>query len=538
MPSELSTKVLDHLGLVSGMCEELDLVNQIDSHFSQDLEQREVSIGIICKSLIINGLGFVQRRLYMVSSFFEGKPTELLLGEGIEASHLNDTVIGRALDEIHAYGCTQLFSELSPVICSNLGLTPRYANMDSTDFHLDGVYNSENPPADGSKLLHLTKGYSRDHRADLNQVVLNLITENQAGIPIHMEALDGNSSDKSCFRDTIERHIGQLQNFTGFDYLIMDSAGYTQSAIGAHSPSGKWISRVPETVGGCKELIRQEHLFKPLVTGYQYVTVGSSYAGVPQRWLIIHSEQAQKREVKTLVKNYSKQSRREYQSVLKLQKKEFSCPKDAQKAVDELIGKSKTLKLEELSILERKQYKGRGRPTKDSEPEIVYFLELCVSCPISKYRDLENQKGKFIIATNELDDNKLSDKEVFMAYKGLSKVERGFRFLKDPQFVASSLFVKKPERVEALVFIMTLCLTVYAALEYRIREGLALQDEYIPNQLGKKVQNPTARWVFEVFTGIHLLYGLEKPIILNIKEIHTKIIDLLGAKYRKYYFRE
>jgi hypothetical protein len=136
------------------------------------------------------------------------------------------------LDEIHAYGCTQLFSELSPVICSNLGLTPRYANMDSTDFHLDGVYNSEKPPADGSKLLHLTKGYSRDHRADLNQVVLNLITENQAGIPIHMEALDGNSSDKSCFRNTIERHIGQLQNVTGFDYLIMDSAGYTQSAIG------------------------------------------------------------------------------------------------------------------------------------------------------------------------------------------------------------------------------------------------------------------------------------------------------------------
>ncbi|MFT6962635.1 MAG: RimJ/RimL family protein N-acetyltransferase [Flammeovirgaceae bacterium] len=49
MASELSTKALDHLGLVSGMCEELDLVNQIDSHFSQDLEQREVSIGIICK---------------------------------------------------------------------------------------------------------------------------------------------------------------------------------------------------------------------------------------------------------------------------------------------------------------------------------------------------------------------------------------------------------------------------------------------------------------------------------------------------------
>lgn len=49
----------------------------------------------------------------MVSSFFESKPVDLLLGEGIEASHLNDTVIGRALDDIHAYGCSKLFSKQS-----------------------------------------------------------------------------------------------------------------------------------------------------------------------------------------------------------------------------------------------------------------------------------------------------------------------------------------------------------------------------------------------------------------------------------------
>lgn len=539
MASELSTKVLDHLGLVSGMCDELDLVNQIDTHLIQDLSQRDVSIGTICKALIINGLGFVQRRLYMVSSFFEGKPIELLLGEGIHASHLNDTVIGRALDDLHAYGCTKLFNKLVPEICKNLGLTPRYAHMDSTDFHLDGVYNSERPPDDDSTVLHLTQGYSRDHRPDLNQVVLNLITDNQAGIPIHMEALDGNSSDKSSFRNTIERHISQLQNVTDFEYLTMDSAGYTQETISTHSGQIKWISRVPETVKGCKEILKQAIDFNPLTTGYQYITVGSTYADVAQRWLVIHSEQAQKREVKTLVKNYSKQSKKEYQQVLKLQKQEFSCPKDAQMAADQLLNKTKTLQLDQLSIRQKAKYKGQGRPNKDSKPEsIVYLLDLNVSSPISKFRDLENQKGKFILATNELAADKLPDQEVLAAYKGLSKVERGFRFLKDPQFVASSLFVKKPERVEALVCIMTLCLTVYAALEYRIRQELEAKDEYIPNQLGKQVKNPTARWVFEIFIGIHLLYGMEKPMVLNFKEIHLKIIDLLGTQYRKYYLRE
>jgi hypothetical protein len=52
---------------------------------------------IIIKALILNGLGFNQRRLYMVSNFFSDKPIAHLLGAGIDSSHLNDTVIGRCL---------------------------------------------------------------------------------------------------------------------------------------------------------------------------------------------------------------------------------------------------------------------------------------------------------------------------------------------------------------------------------------------------------------------------------------------------------
>jgi hypothetical protein len=50
--------------------------------------------------------------------------------------------------------------------------------------------------------------------------------------------------------------------------------------------------------------------------------------------------------------------------------------------------------------------------------------------------------------------------------------ERGFRFRKDPQFLAASLYLKKPERIMALLMVMTVCLLGYAALEYRIRQAL------------------------------------------------------------------
>ncbi len=81
-----SSKSLDHLGIVSGMIDELDLVKMLDSLLETDGKTRTVSMGILIKALIMNGLGFTQRTLYMVSSFFSDKPIELLLGEGIESS--------------------------------------------------------------------------------------------------------------------------------------------------------------------------------------------------------------------------------------------------------------------------------------------------------------------------------------------------------------------------------------------------------------------------------------------------------------------
>ena len=48
--------------------------------------------------------------------------------------------------------------------------------------------------------------------------------------------------------------------------------------------------------------------------------------------------------------------------------------------------------------------------------------------------------------------------EILWNYKNQQSCERGFRFLKEPQFFADSFFVKKTERVETILFIMSLCL--------------------------------------------------------------------------------
>ncbi|SQD78835.1 protein of unknown function [Moritella yayanosii] len=59
--------------------------------------------------------------------------------------------------------------------------------------------------------------------------------------------------------------------------------------------------------------------------------------------------------------------------------------------------------------------------------------------------------------------------------------------------------------------IMTCCLMVYAALEYKIREALRTKDVYFPNLKYKPCQNSTARWVLFCFQGIDILPISEKP---------------------------
>ena len=83
------------------------------------------------------------------------------------------------------------------------------------------------------------------------------------------------------------------------------------------------------------------------------------------------------------------------------------------------------------------------------------------------------RKACWIIGTNVLDTTVLTDQDLVTTYKEQGCVERGFRFLKDPLFLASSVTVSKPERIMALSFIMVLCLLIYRLAEFRLRSGLA-----------------------------------------------------------------
>ena len=144
----------------------------------------------------------------------------------------------------------------------------------------------------------------------------------------------------------------------------------------------------------------------------------------------------------------------------------------------------------------------------------------------------QQQKDACFVLATTVNPEKVNDEEVFSHYKKQSNVEMGFRFLKDPLFFTSSLFLKKPSRIAGLLMVMTLSLMVYNIAQRKLRKELEKQSETIPNQIGKPIRNPTLRWIFQVFEGINFVKIKSKEnvkyMVDGIKALHQKIIRLFG----------
>jgi transposase len=199
------SQVLDHLGLVAGMFDELGIGDVLDRATHQHPAMRDLTVGEAVNAMGLNGLGCINQALDLVPRFFQHKPTSRLMSPRIVPAQLNDDALGRALETLDTYGVTELYRLTAATAAERLGLAPRFAHLDCTSFHVDGRYNSNEEPED--KVVPITRGYSRDHRPDRNQVMLELMVEPQAGMPIWMQPRSGHSRDAHDFGEAVRVHV-------------------------------------------------------------------------------------------------------------------------------------------------------------------------------------------------------------------------------------------------------------------------------------------------------------------------------------------
>lgn len=538
MSPTLETKIknIDHLGIVGGLIDEIGIVEIINSKLGIDIREK-ISSGILVKAVLLNGLGFVSRPLYLFSQFFDDKGIEILLGEDVKNDYINDDKIGRVMDKLYKYGLNNLFIEIVLSVINKFKIDTKYSHLDATSFHLHGKYNSEENHEKESEIIRerpiiITKGYSRDHRADLKQCVLDLITSSDGDIPLLMRAGDGNEADKAVFGKILVEFKKQIV----FDsIMVCDSALYSQENLKLIEHL-KWISRVPMTIKKAKELVQSveieeinleeiERRAALKLDSYKWKEEIVSYGGIKQTWLIVESQKRKKSDLDKLDKKLKKEKDKVEKLLKELKKENFETPEQARY---KLKGINKSLKLFEIKEVKLIESKSKDNKT-------IYKMS---GVGHEKAEDIEIQKkeaGRFILATNLVDDNKLDPEEIIRNYKNQQSCERGFRFLKDPLFFADSFFVENPERIETMLFLMSLCLLVYNLGQRELRNSLKRAKTGIKNQLGKLTNSPTLRWVFQCFQGIHILTLNGVNQIVNLTSERNFILNYLPSSCQKYY---
>src|SRR6266568_302610 len=242
---------LDHLGLIASVIKDLGLIRMIDARIVPD-EQEEITPGEAVAGMILNGLGFANRPLSLTPQFFANKPLDLLFREGIRAEMFNRFKLGRTLDEVYTYGCDLLFSELALAVCVQEGIEQRFHHLDTTSFSLSGDY----VPESDEQAITITHGYSKDHRPDLKQAVLELLVSQDGGVPLVSKSWDGNTSDTQIFKERAEALIAAFASAQAPRYLVADAKLYSEDHATSLAKLG-CITRIPATLKLVSQVISQ-----------------------------------------------------------------------------------------------------------------------------------------------------------------------------------------------------------------------------------------------------------------------------------------
>jgi transposase len=516
---------------------------------------KSTSPGILAESLVA-ALLCGCRPLYKVEHFWqENKVADLFYkNEGISGHQLNDDAYARMLDLLASLDCRRLFESICLQMLQYHGLDIILAHSDTTSVSVEGIYavNENGTPSQETVESGFTinHGHSKDRRPDLKQFKIGLSVQ-EKGLPLSGELLSGNESDQNWNPQTVEELSQMLLN-NGYENVIFlaDCALIsTQSLKNLAERNVQFISRFPETFKLAGELKTQAWTEdnwedigvlaenKQNAAYYKTWRAQREIEGKHFDFVVVHSSNLEERKEKTLRKSVEKLS-----SVLKrrseeLAKKDYACETDAQREGQRLQAEMEEKGFcSELYIkhLETTSYGRRGRPAKGTEAtkRVTWRAEVKIGEIKADVYDSKKKQASTFVLIHRLKDGKGSE-EILMSYKNQDKVEQGFRFMKQPQYLGP-IYTKKPSRVEALGYIFLLVLLLAKYLEYRVRLGMERDGGELKIG-GQKVLRPSAKTILEVLNAM-LIYSLNGELKLpgNVAKDALDVIRWAGFNEQIY----
>lgn len=532
------------LPIVASYARKLGVVEEIDRLCSRS---RGLSPGRVVLALILDALSG-RSPLFRLPDAFTKLDTELLLGEAIAPSALNDDAVGRVLDRIYEVGTGKVLSAVAVRAVKLFNLNTTHVHHDTTSRTVYGDYDLYGEESRDQPFL-ITFGFSKDHRPDLKQLIHSLLCVDE-GIPIYSRCQNGNESDKVVNRNLIPSMVERMRELGQENFLyVADAALITEENLALMDDwktGFRFVSRLPLSYKACGRAIARavrEDSWQNLGTlseepstpkrqpahYHGFETVVDLY-GIWYRALVVHSDAYDERRTKRLDKllhqdRIEVERQRSHQETI-----EYACLPDAQAALARLPrGRFHEL----VGSVEEDPVFAPGRPRADGTRTVArirYRLKISIRAKEDAIDRARKEAGCFVLISNEPgpESGGLSSRELLRAYHNQHSVEQNFGFLKDPVIV-NALFLKTPRRIEALGLILVLALMIWRLMERTMRVSLKGTGSTVVGWNKRMTSRPTAFMMTTKFLSVIVLRTAGRRFLCEpLDSIQQGFLAILG----------
>lgn len=540
--SNIEAFEVHHWPIVRAYAERLGVVEVINRLVASEMA---IDPGTIVLGMVIDTLSG-RSPLYHLEAFFEQQDRELLFGRELEASVFNDDNVGRVLDRLFEAGTQKLFSALSQHAVERFAIPIQHLHHDTTSVNVYGDYRSSAQPSSPFEINH---GHSKDHRPDLKQFVLSLLCVG-GNVPILGKVADGNASDKRLNNELLSQIAGHLGRYgvapEGTIYLA-DAALITPANL-KRLREQRFISRLPASykehqrviatavaaahwveVGPIAESAPSQH--RPLAH-YKLSDQTVTIDGQDYRAVVVHSSSHDRRRQKRLERQLN-DSARQIKALIKTARPiDYACQADAEAAAARLACQRSAYHVVEANVEARPRY-APGRPKGDGTRTIKamrYGLVLHAREDQAAIARAREHSGCFVLLTNVAAEgaHAYSAEQILRTYKEQHGIEKNFGFLKDDAIV-NALFLKTPERIEALGLILLIALLIWRLMEFHMRRHLDHSGGQLPGWDNKPTTRPTAYMVTMKFKGVLILkHETERRFSRPLSSTQQAFVHALG----------
>jgi len=541
---DVITKKVDVLPMVKYYMDQLGIYDLFAKYVQNPTRSPVDSAQIL--SIMVANIVCASRPLYKVeqwaADYMDG-----LSEYSFNASIYNDDQLAKKLDLLFKADRNSLMAELSANAIAVYLLEKNQMHNDSTSITFFGQYEHE-----VAKAVKLKHGFNKDHRPDCKQIVFGLNITADGNVPLSFELFDGNRTDDTTHIPNWNA-LRELLEKDDFIYIADCKLCSQKNLDHIHEHGGIFITIVPKNRS---EVKRFYEFLKTNSIEWQYAyetsnsrkksetVIYKTYEGEPSkngyRIIWVHSSAKEQHDKSSRENRIAKVDRQLAELFPRLNQYKLKTKEQIEEAIKKAAkgasGLFQIQLIEDKQIVQRQIGPGKPGPNTQYKKDENIFYRLEWELDHKAIEDITTHDGIFPLISNA----HIEAAEVLKAYKNQPYLEKRMCTTKSILNIAP-VFLKKPERIEAMTFLYFIALMIVSLMERNIRKNMAEEKveklPILPN--GMNTKTPTWNNLNYFFENVHLSLVEKKgrtiqTILKGVTTLHETVLRLLGVSTSAY----